>query len=206
MKRSHSAIESADDPNPETTGVLLRLEPGERRVIEELWLCHREAMIARARRIIAGLRIDRTEYDADDAVADAILRICGSATRRKLAGIEDREGILKLFFTILRLEILDAQDRLASFKRGGGGVYSHPRTNESHDGATAVSPPSRQRCHRRNVELDRLSSTSSSVEVEVIEEDCFEVLLEHLDDPLLRTIATMCRQSCTRTRLQVGSD
>ncbi len=194
MKRSHSAIESADDPKQETTGVPLRLEPGERRVIEELWLCHREVMIARARRVIAGLRIDRTQYDADDAVADAFFRICSSASRQKLATIEDRDGILKLLFAILRLEILDARKRLASFRRGGGGVSRTAHGDEPHETVNSDSAPSRHGYHRRDVELEQLSSAQSSVEVELIEDDCFEVLLKRLDDGRLRAIATMRRE------------
>jgi len=154
-------------------------------------------MIARAKHIIAGLCIDQAAYDAGEAVGDAVLRICSSANRRRLARTEESDQILRLFLTILRREILDAHDRFASFKRGGAGVAGAGRAKKGHDTATGASPPPRRGYHRRHVELDRLPSPASPDAAEIIEDECFEVLLEHLDNPRLRTTATMCRQGLT---------
>jgi DNA-directed RNA polymerase specialized sigma24 family protein len=201
MSRSSAVNGAPDVVYGKTGGGIPRLEPAERHSLEQLWLRHRKSMIARATRLIVHLRIDETDYDADEAVDNAILRICSPANRGKLGAAQESSQLLKLFFAILKREILAAKDRTKSLKQGGGGLSRLAPDGEPHDAPTWAEVPPRDGFLRRDIELDQVPSPRAPVGGDVIEEDCFEAFLEHLDSPLLRTIASMRRQGYHRDEI-----
>jgi len=198
MNRRRTTDKRADGSRDRTDRVTTPLGPAQRQSLENFWVRHGEGLIAQATRNLVRLHIGGAEYSAEEAADDAILGLCGPANRRKLAAAEDDEALLKLSLTILRRVISDARRRSGAGKRSGAGAHGPIRDDALHDSAESAAERSPHRFKRRSIALDDICSPGPAFDSELIEEDRFQVLLEHLGDPVLRTIACMRQQGFTR--------
>jgi len=200
MKRSQTTDEGANDSRDKKTRVATPLEPAERQLLEEFVIRHGQRLTAHAAHCLLRLHVAGAEYNAQEAVADAILKLWGGADRRQLAAVED-DVLLRFLLATLTCVIRDARKRSGRIKRGGKGAHCQNHEGAPRDPAGDVAEHAPHPWQRRDIVLEQICSAGPAFDPDVIEEDRFQVLLDHLDDPVLRKIAGMRRQSYTQEEI-----
>jgi RNA polymerase sigma factor (sigma-70 family) len=157
-------------------------------------------MVGMANRLLRGLNVEPACFDGDDAVNTTLSKLCEAAKAGKIHSMEESADFWNLFHSILKRNILLARDHNTRLKRGGPGLL---RSNSDGRFASSVSEgelPVR-RLNRTVGILDDLRCCQPPPDVASSSKQEVERLLDLLDDPLLRTIATMRAEEYTNDEI-----
>jgi RNA polymerase sigma factor (sigma-70 family) len=177
-----------------------QLKEGHPDAIEEIVRRYYWRMVGMAKRLLRGLNVEPAWFDCDDAVNTTLLKLCEAAKAGKIHSMEETANFWNLFYSILKRNILLAREHNARLKRGGPGSL-----RSSRDGRSTSSEPKDVlpvgRLSRGVEILDDLRCYLPLPDVASNSKQVVELLLDLLDDPLLRTIATMRAEAYTNDEI-----
>jgi RNA polymerase sigma factor (sigma-70 family) len=183
---------------PEATDLVQRFVAGDGAAIDQIVRRYYGRMLVMAERLIRDAHLYEPACDSDDAVNAALFKLYRAARAGRIGLIETGDDFWTLFRLILKRTLLHDRDRSARLKRGGPGM---PRT--SSDGRHRATAVAGAAAHgfRRCGGLDDLCSHRPPPDESTIAADEVERLLDHLNDPLLRTVATMRAEEHTNAEI-----
>jgi RNA polymerase sigma factor (sigma-70 family) len=185
--------------NQEAT-LVRQFKEGHPDAIEEIVRRYYWRMVGMANRLLRGLNVEPAWFDCDDAVNTTLSKLCEAAKAGKIHSMEETADFWNLFYSILKRNILLAREHHARLKRGGPGSLRSRREGRPTSSESKDRRPVRRLS--RSVEVfDDLRCYRPSPDVASNSKQEVERLLDLLDDPLLRTIATMRAEEYTNDEI-----